>query len=167
MSSTPSAPEDLAPQAVNSREKYAPGVFVDAILFAGAVAVLIAAAVLGLGGPGQVVLPFSQWVLPGSCTFKVSMGVGCPGCGLTRCFIAMAHGDVPAAWNFNPVGIFMFAMVAMQVPYRGWKLWEASQGRARPYNSEMQTRATLWILGTLIVLLASQWIIRLLMGNVP
>ncbi|MDD2320045.1 MAG: DUF2752 domain-containing protein [Geobacteraceae bacterium] len=38
---------------------------------------------------------------PSLCLIKNLFGIECPGCGLTRAFSALAHGDILAAMQFN------------------------------------------------------------------
>ncbi|MDE0939967.1 MAG: DUF2752 domain-containing protein, partial [Pirellulales bacterium] len=66
-----------------------------------AVLVIAVAEFLQLEDRGKVGMPF--WGrLPGICAWRNFFGIECPGCGLTRCFIAIAHGDWSRAWQFNP-----------------------------------------------------------------
>ena len=37
------------------------------------------------------------------CTFRALTGFACPGCGSTRGLHALLHGDVVAAFKFNPL----------------------------------------------------------------
>ena len=37
-----------------------------------------------------------------TCLWRAITGLPCPGCGMIHAWLAMAHGDVRAAWNFNP-----------------------------------------------------------------
>ncbi|HRX77559.1 MAG TPA: DUF2752 domain-containing protein, partial [Pirellulaceae bacterium] len=85
--------------------------------------VVLLAVVMQVRGEEQVILPGIGKPLPGTCTFKQFVGADCPGCGLTRCFVSMGHGQVQRAWHFNPVGIFFFAVVASQIPFRTLQLW--------------------------------------------
>lgn len=48
------------------------------------------------------------------CTFKLLTGYDCPGCGSQRALHAMLHGDVAAAWHFNPM---VFVAVPAAVYY--------------------------------------------------
>lgn len=43
------------------------------------------------------------------CWFKSTTGMPCPGCGLTRAFCAISHGEFNAAWAFNPFGFLFYA----------------------------------------------------------
>lgn len=40
------------------------------------------------------------------CFFKVLTGYDCPGCGSQRAFHSLLHGDVAAAWGYNPFVFF-------------------------------------------------------------
>jgi hypothetical protein len=104
-----------------------------------------------------VLLPILNAPLPELCTFRRLMGMGCPGCGLTRCFISLAHGDVRAAWSYNPAGLVLFALFVVQIPYRGLQLWRIRRGIAelRPL------RLAQWALGLVAVMMFAQWIVRL------
>ena len=122
------------------------------------IAALAIALVLQIRGE-QVVIPFVEIPLPGVCTHKRILGMECPGCGLTRCFISMARGDFPRAWAFNPTGVFLFAVVVVQIPYRSLQIW-----RVRRDLPEVRVRrfanGILWLL---VVGLFLQWILRSLL----
>ena len=98
------------------------------ILLGMSAAVIMAACLLKVRGEEQVVLPLVDVPLPGTCSFKNFFGYDCPGCGLTRCFVSLGHRDLRRAWGFNPVGVFLFAVVAFQIPYRLIQLWRLRRG---------------------------------------
>lgn len=51
---------------------------------------------------------------PVVCGFRALFGIPCPGCGLTRCLAALAHGDVVRAFHVHPAGpIFLAYLGAM------------------------------------------------------
>jgi len=63
--------------------------------------------------------------MPETCASRLFLGLSCPGCGLTRSFVATARGDITAALFFNPVGPALFLACLLQIPYRiveygGW-----------------------------------------------
>jgi hypothetical protein len=98
--------------------------------------------------------------LPGVCTFRRLTGQPCPGCGLTRCFVSIAHGDVIAALTFNAAGLLIFVVVAAQIPYRAVQLWRIRRGLG-----ELQmTKFAIWLLGGIVALMLVQWAFRLLGG---
>ena len=49
--------------------------------------------------------------LPGFvlCPFRALTGLPCPGCGMTRAFCAIGHGDFAGALGFNPLAPLVFA----------------------------------------------------------
>jgi hypothetical protein len=119
--------------------------------------VLLAALVLHVDGQNRVVVPLVKVPLPGVCSYKRWTGADCPGCGLTRCFVSCAHGDIRRAWNFNPAGILFFAVTAFQIPYRGLQLWRLRRGR-----SEVSLgRLPALLIALVIVSLLVQWAVRL------
>lgn len=85
----------------------------DVGLAAFAAALLGASAWLTPAGD-QLVLPGGT-ALGGMCWFRAAFHVDCPFCGTTRSFVAMAHGDLAAAFRFHPAGPVLFAalMVAL------------------------------------------------------
>ncbi len=119
--------------------------------------ILLAAFFLQAGG-ATVVVPFINQPLPELCLLRRMTGMTCPGCGLTRCFISLAHGDWAAAWSYNPAGIWFFGVVALQVPYRSYQLLRIAQGRPE----------LVWLgagqvaLAVFAVALVGQWLVRLI-----
>ena len=121
-----------------------------------AVGVLLLSFVLQVGDPEKVVVPLIQMPLPEACTYKRVLGQDCPGCGLTRCFISAAHGQWHQAWRFNPAGLYVFALIVAQIPYRVVQLWRLRRG----YSEYSLPRLTVWLLGGLVVALLGQWLVR-------
>ena len=96
--------------------------------------------------------------LPELCMLKAQTGLSCPGCGLTRCFISLAHGDLNAAWDYNPAGLIVFAVLAYQIPYRLIALGCIASGRRFvPHSAKVSSVAVFAIVGGLI----AQWFLRL------
>lgn len=128
------------------------------ILLALSVGVLLLAAVLSIRSGTQVLLPLLDLPLPELCTMRRMTGINCPGCGLTRSFIALAHGDARSSWLYNPAGIFWFAAIVFQVPYRSYQLWRIRRGLGE--LSFMRTaQVTLIILGAATLV---QWTVRMM-----
>ncbi len=50
--------------------------------------------------------PSARW-FPG-CLFYRLTGFLCPGCGMTRATHATLHGNLAAAFRFNPLGMILF-----------------------------------------------------------
>ena len=119
-------------------------------------AVLIASAVLGNTGDGHVKLPFGGAVAPSICFWRLTTGTDCPGCGLTRCFVAMAHGDWARAWHFHPVGLMLFVVVLAQVPYRAVQLRRLARGQDELKHPALD--AILWLL---VAGFFVQWLLKI------
>jgi hypothetical protein len=60
----------------------------------------------------QVMLP-GGGSLGGMCWFRAAFHIDCPFCGMTRSFVALAHGDVAGAFRFHPAGPLLFAAMAV------------------------------------------------------
>ena len=116
--------------------------------------VLTAAALLNIPESGGVEAPFFG-TLPGICTWKRFFGLDCPGCGLTRCFVALSHGHVGQAWRFNPAGFLLFALLLYQVPFRSVQIWRISKGRGDYRHSNWVLTVTAWLI---IAALLIQWV---------
>ena len=41
------------------------------------------------------------------CPFKAATGFPCATCGMTHAFVALAHGDLAAAWSSSPLGALL------------------------------------------------------------
>ena len=49
------------------------------------------------------------------CPFAMMTGLPCPGCGLTRGWVALMHGDVGSAFTFNAFGPVFLILTAVTV----------------------------------------------------
>lgn len=45
------------------------------------------------------------------CLFKNVFGIPCPGCGMTRAFLFLGHGDIYGAIRLNPNSLLAFSIV--------------------------------------------------------
>ncbi len=66
-----------------------------------------------------------------ACPLLAITGIACPGCGLTRSFHALFHGDILTALSFNaltPIYVIGFAYLI------GMLLSIAVRGKALPYK---------------------------------
>ena len=86
---------------------------------------VVGALLLRTGADGHVApLGITQLTLPETCGSRQWFGVECPGCGLTRSFIALAQGDLIGSVAYNRVGWIVALAVLVQFPYRWWALRE-------------------------------------------
>ncbi|MCU0961961.1 MAG: DUF2752 domain-containing protein [Pirellulaceae bacterium] len=118
-----------------------------------ALAVAAASSLLDVQDADRVVLPQLGITIPATCRFRQFTGVPCPGCGLTRAFISLAHGRLSAAWSYHPGGILFFALVLFQIPYRVWQLVRLRRGQA----AHRFAVADRWVLASLAVVMLAQW----------
>ncbi len=85
---------------------------------------------LGLGGLALAQLAAAAWLVPTAgggvaradgtplgalCWLHAAFGIECPMCGMTRSFVALAHGDLAAAFRFHAAGPLLFAAMAALV----------------------------------------------------
>ena len=78
-----------------------------------ALAVLTVAALVH---PSDTQLTLFGWDIPVMCTFRRLTGWPCPGCGLTRSFVWMAHGHPIDALRMNLLGPPLFLALLAQIP---------------------------------------------------
>jgi hypothetical protein len=78
--------------------------------------------------PSTEQLSFFGWDVPVLCTFRRLTGHDCPGCGLTRSFVFLAHGQVLEAFRMNLLGPPAFVWVLAQLPWRTVRLWRIARG---------------------------------------
>jgi hypothetical protein len=67
---------------------------------------------------------------PPTCLLKVTTGFDCPGCGGTRAFWYLLHGNVPAAVRHH--AMFVFALPFLIYMYVAWMVSTVSKGRKLP-----------------------------------
>ena len=80
------------------------------------------------------------------CQFNQLTGLPCAGCGATRAFCAIGHGDFTAAWDYNPLSFILYAgTVALLV----WPLV-----RRRIPGIEKRIVLSPWFGGTAVAVIA-------------
>jgi hypothetical protein len=144
--------------ASDQRAALRPDWLYHAVLLGLSSGVLLMALLLSIRGQSQVILPGINVPLPELCMSRRMFGLSCPGCGLTRCFISLARGDVAAAWSYNPAGLLLFAVTAFQIPLRAWQLWRIRRG----LPEIMMNGAAQVALGAVAILMLGQWALRLM-----
>lgn len=123
------------------------------------VGVLSAAVLLRIndgGGVGASWLPFDS--LPPMCGSRALLGIECPGCGLTRSFVALAAGDVAESFRFHRLGWLMFLATASQIPYRIVGLRQLREGDLA------ERRWPRWFGSFLIAALIINWAVNMIGG---
>lgn len=126
-----------------------------------ALAMLVLAVVLQLDENGVVYLPLLNLRMPGVCWFRNSLGIDCPGCGLTRSVISWVHLQPAAAWHFNPAGILIATLAIFSVPYSAIQLRRLSQGKPSWWHPPL-----IWFGLVIGLVLIGQWIYKLKFGEI-
>jgi hypothetical protein len=97
----------------------------------------------------------ANYPLPPTCLSYEWFGIRCPGCGLTRSFVHLAHGNWSASWRTHRLGWLMAAAVLLQFPYRILALTRGGQ-------SPLGTRIPVLFGHLLIALFVGNWLLLLL-----
>lgn len=90
--------------------------------------------------------------VPGGCLAHDVLHTPCPGCGLTRGFVRLAHGDLEGASKMNRLALAMFLVLALQVP---WRLWVLA---AKPKLGPREERLLGAVPRLLVVALVVNWL---------
>jgi hypothetical protein len=98
-----------------------------------------------------VVVGLEAYPLPATCMSYAWFGVKCPGCGLTRSLVYLAHGDWAASWRMHRLGWLFGALIVGQFPYRFLAL---QRGGRHPFGPSFPTAVGY----VLIFLLFGNWL---------
>lgn len=82
-----------------------------------ALGVIVMSFLMRSEGRTSVYLPGMSAPMPETCASKGLTGYDCPGCGLTRAFISISHGQFERAWKFNAASFVIYPFVAIQIPW--------------------------------------------------
>ena len=87
-----------------------------------------------------------------ACPFRMLTGCTCPGCGSTRGLHRLLHGDVVAAFEFNP-------LMVLVLPFLLYALvrYTAAAWRGRPLQRHYLDAKYIWML---LAVVMSFWIFR-------
>ncbi|OQW96906.1 MAG: hypothetical protein BWK77_03215 [Verrucomicrobia bacterium A1] len=98
-----------------------------------------------------------------TCEFRKWTGIPCAGCGYTRAFQSIAHGNIAGAARDAPVSVLLFAAVVLLL---GWNFAGlALRRRLRPGPRAIPgLRARRALIALTILLLAANWFWRLTRG---
>jgi hypothetical protein len=83
------------------------------------IGVVVLAALLTIRPDGRVAFGFfPSWPVPETCPAWRILHVRCPGCGLTRSIICLAHGHWNMSLHYHRLGWAVAIAILMQIPYR-------------------------------------------------
>lgn len=75
--------------------------------------------VLGIGIGYMLFVQFTGWGIP--CIFHLTTGLQCPGCGISRMFMALARGDILMAARYNLLVLCLLPFGAALACYKAWQ----------------------------------------------
>ena len=102
-------------------------------------------------------LAFHGFQLPGTCVSREVFGVRCPGCGLSRSFVALAHGDWTGSFAFHRVGPIVYLYLCALVVFHGYGAFRHDRKLSRAL-----VRAHHWGGVGMISLLLGNWLYSLI-----
>ena len=68
------------------------------------------------------------------CLIRMVTGRLCPGCGMTHAFAALLHGDIAAAWTYNPLSITVIPVLGVYLLYRLIKTIRTGEDKFRAWE---------------------------------
>jgi hypothetical protein len=124
---------------------------------AAVLALLAAGAILSPDGAGQgSALTLFGLPLPTICWFRLTTGLPCPGCGLTRAIALLMHGRVFASLAMHPFGVAAVGLALLQIPPRAVR----AAGSSPPWTFRWD-RLWAYALVATAILMMSWWILRI------
>lgn len=109
--------------------------------------------------PGANEVKVSRFSLPALCASRAYFNADCPGCGLTRSFISLAHGNLEAALKLHRLAPALYLFFLLQIAFRIWSL-RGPQSVAY----ERAGRINHYVGWVLILALLGNWLIGVLTG---
>lgn len=114
---------------------------------------------LRLPSSGSAKLSFLGLELPSACPTYSFFGFECPGCGLTRSFVSLAHGRFLESIGYHRLGLLLYVFCLSQVVFRIYAL----RRLRRPLPERLLAVQT-WIAWALITLLIVNWTAGFFLG---
>jgi len=109
---------------------------------------------LGLVTMPLLMLAAALWMGFVTCPLRVTTGVPCPGCGLTRAVMALATGDLAEALHWHPL-VFLLAPILVFTIGRAMLI---GAGFLRP--DAWKVRMPSWGLALFAIVLIGVWLAR-------
>lgn len=81
----------------------------DAILYL--IGLIVALTILSVIVLVNLISHIAKFNLPDGCMFRSIFGIYCPGCGGTRAFISLIHGDFISAIYYHPFVVYAFPII--------------------------------------------------------
>lgn len=109
-------------------------------------AAVVAVGGLAAGATAMLASPGAVADGPVLCPFRRLTGLPCPACGLTRSWVALGHGDLPAAFGDNAFGP-LFLLVAAVTTVVALTVLVTGGGGLRRLQEILTGRIALGVLG--------------------
>ena len=93
------------------------------------------------------------------CLLRDLFGIPCPGCGMTRAFLFLAHGDIRSAMELNVNCLLVFSLVVLFWLHSAFNVLTHNEIKAQLTRSESISLVTLAVIAA-----ASGWIYNLQMN---
>lgn len=104
-----------------------------------------------------IFVPGTSIIMPATCTSRALYGIECPGCGLTRAFVAISHGRFSRAWELNRASFLVYTFVLSQIPWHLIQFYRRSQSQL-----PLQWPTVYWIPLLLAFVLVVNWICKMI-----
>lgn len=128
---------------------------------------LLRAAFMALGVGAFALAVHSDFPL---CPLAGSVGIPCPGCGLTRATLALLHGDLHTALHLHPLVLLLTPLVVTVAAVTAWDLLGDADQKPRAAALFGNGRVVSRLAAIVLVLTVSVWLARFagfLGGPVP
>jgi hypothetical protein len=100
----------------------------------------------------------SGYPVPKTCYARNIWGVKCPGCGLTRSFIFLAHGEWEQALARHRLGWLMAFTIVVQIPFR---IIAVVRPERPPLGRTLTSAYSIFV----VVIFFSNWFAEIMMGQ--
>ncbi len=127
----------------------------------GAILGAVALAVVLPYSPGDRLLSIGGQTLPTLCLSRSVLGISCPGCGLTRSWVALAHGDIDGSLRDHPLGALVMAYLLLQAARQGMVLLVGDPSARFRAFGRLLDRSGIAVAG----LLGLVWLVRFVGGG--
>ncbi len=144
------------PSAENATPVPRSDIAMHGMFFAMAAVVIGLSFIMNFNEESRVYLPGLSQPLPSMCSSRNLMGIDCPGCGMTRSFIAISHGRWNDAWNLNRASFLFYGFVFAQLP---WRLMQIC--RLKIVGKSWQPTGIYGVPIFLVAVLAINWCLKL------
>jgi len=104
--------------------------------------------------PGEERVAIGGWRIPPVCPHRIVFAQSCPGCGLIRSFTALTHGHFQESVMYHRLGIPLFFIIALQIPFRLYLLKKGPQGFTKRISAILY-----WPVPAIISALVINWLI--------